>query len=182
MMRYLCSIPGFVLRVHTEHFMRTLHAHLQRWRRTYVSVLLLSLAVGLFKSCFAIGLNATQSLPHTLYLIHKGAPVERGQYVAFHWQGGGPYPAGLTFVKILAGMPGDMVTQREREYFVNGVAAGKAKRLSNKGAPLHAGPTGVIPPGQYYVTAPHPDSLDSRYWLTGWIPHKQIIGRAYALF
>jgi conjugal transfer pilin signal peptidase TrbI len=32
------------------------------------------------------------------------------------------------------------------------------------------------------VRAPHPDSLDSRYALTGWIAEDQIIGRAYALF
>ena len=39
-----------------------------------------------------------------------------------------------------------------------------------------------LPAGRYYVRAPHPDSLDSRYRLTGWISDAQIIGRAYALF
>ena len=38
------------------------------------------------------------------------------------------------------------------------------------------------PAGRYYVRAPHPDSLDSRYRLTGWVSEEQIIGRAYALF
>jgi hypothetical protein len=32
------------------------------------------------------------------------------------------------------------------------------------------------------VRAPHPDSLDSRYRLTGWIEASQIVGRSYALF
>jgi conjugal transfer pilin signal peptidase TrbI len=50
------------------------------------------------------------------------------------------------------------------------------------GLPLELGPTGILPAGRYYVRAPHPDSLDSRYWLTGWISDAQIIGRAYALF
>ena len=147
-----------------------------------MSLLLLTVAALLFKTCFTLGLNASPSLPHTLYLIHKGAPVKRGQYVAFRWLGGGPYAAGVTFVKIMAGMPGDNVTQTDRQFFVNGIAAGTAKLLSRNGIPLEAGATGVIPPGRYYVKAPHPDSLDSRYRLTGWISQSQIIGRAYALF
>ena len=102
--------------------------------------------------------------------------------MAFRWQGGGPYPAGVTFVKIMAGMPGDTVTEADRQFFVNGIPVGTAKRLSRKGAPLDIGPTGSIPSGQYYVKAPHPDSLDSRYRLTGWISQSQIIGRAYVLF
>ena len=64
----------------------------------------------------------------------------------------------------------------------NDIAVGTAKAVSRKGLPLDTGPVGVLPPGRYYVRAPHPDSLDSRYALTGWIAEDQIIGRAYALF
>jgi len=85
-------------------------------------------------------------------------------------------------VKIVAGMPGDTVKERDREFYVNDSPVGSAKPVSRQGTPLEIGPTGVIPPGQYYVKAPHPDSLDSRYRLTGWIPQTQIFGRAYALF
>jgi len=42
--------------------------------------------------------------------------------------------------------------------------------------------TGVLNADEYYVQAPHLDSLDSRYRLTGWIAANRIIGRAYALF
>jgi conjugal transfer pilin signal peptidase TrbI len=102
--------------------------------------------------------------------------------VAFRWPGGGPYPAGVTFVKVIAGIAGDEVTRADRDFFVNGAHVGEAKSVSREGAPLELGPTGVLPPGRYYVRAPHPDSLDSRYRLTGWISEEQIIGRAYALF
>lgn len=180
-MRYLFHNRRFALRLDVEGRMRMLQ-HLLQWRFAYLSLLLLVLAALLFKSCFTFGLNSSPSLPHTLYLIHKTATVERGQYVAFRWQGGGPYPAGVTFIKILAGTPGDTVTETDRQFFVNDIPAGSAKRLSRKGAPLEIGPTGVIPSGQYYVKAPHPDSLDSRYRLTGWISQTQVIGRAYALF
>jgi conjugal transfer pilin signal peptidase TrbI len=180
-MRYLFLNRRFALRLDSEGRMRVLQ-HLRQCRFAYLSLLLLVLAALLFKSCFTFGLNASPSLPHTLYLIHKTATVERGQYVAFRWQGGGPYPADVTFVKILAGVPGDTVTETDRQFFVNGIPVGTAKRLSRKGAPLEIGPTGIIPSGQYYVKAPHPESLDSRYRLTGWISQTQIIGRTYVLF
>jgi len=165
-----------------EGMFTTLKSHLRYRRTTVLSLLLLILAALLFRSCFTFGLNASPSLPHTLYLIHKGATAEHGEYVAFRWHGGGPYPAGVTFVKIVAGMPGDTVNEVDRQFFVNDIPVGTAKRLSRKGAPLDIGPTGSIPSGQFYVKAPHPDSLDSRYRLTGWITQSQIIGRAYVLF
>jgi conjugal transfer pilin signal peptidase TrbI len=131
---------------------------------------------------YTIGLNASFSLPHHVYLIRKGEMPQRGDYVAFRWHGGGPYPAGATFIKILAGLPGDAVMRRGRRFYVNGVPVGEAKTTSKEGAALDAGHTGVLPPGRYYVRAPHPDSLDSRYRLTGWIAQSEIIGRAYVLF
>jgi conjugal transfer pilin signal peptidase TrbI len=71
---------------------------------------------------------------------------------------------------------------QDRVFHVNGTPVGVAKALSRQGKPLEPGPTGILPAGRYYVRAPHPDSLDSRYRLTGWISESQIIGRAYALF
>ena len=79
-------------------------------------------------------------------------------------------------------MAGDSVTRADRKFFVNGTLVGQAKAVSRQGVPLDLGPTGVLPAGRYYVRAPHPDSLDSRYRLTGWVSAEQIIGRAYALF
>ena len=181
-MRYLFLKRPFAIRPGIAGIAQTLQSHLRCRRTTVLSLLLLIIAALLFRSCFSFGLNATPSLPHTFYLIHKNAKVERGDYVAFRWHGGGPYPAGVTFVKIIAGMSGDRVTETAREFLVNGTSVGTAKRLSRKGIPLELGSTGIIPSGQYYVKAPHPDSLDSRYRLTGWISQTQIIGRAYVLF
>ena len=151
-------------------------------RRHAIDYLLLMLAALLFQTQFAIGVNATESFPERLFLIHKGEQATRGQLVAFRWGGGGPYAAGVTFVKRIAGAAGDTVSRSERAFYVNGIPVGIAKRVSRLGLPLAPGPTGVLPPGRYYVQAPHPDSLDSRYALTGWVAEDQIIGRAYALF
>ena len=158
---------------------RRLQENLGRWAPAYM---LLTLAAAMFQASYSVGLNVSSSLPHHVFLIRKGELPERGQYVAFRWHGGSPHRDGVTFVKLVAGVPGDTVTRIGREFFVNAQPVGAAKTMSRAGAPLEPGPTGVIPPDQFYVHAPHPDSLDSRYRLTGWISEAQIIGRAYALF
>jgi conjugal transfer pilin signal peptidase TrbI len=159
----------------TDRLMR----HLERWTLIY---LLAVLATMWFSAHYTLGLNATESLPGRLYLIDRGEKPKRGDYVAFRWNGGGPYPAGSTFIKLLAGMPGDEVTQLDGDFYINCYPVGRAKQLSRQGIALEPGPTGPLPQGFYYVRAPHPDSLDSRYALTGWVTQAQIIGRAHVLF
>jgi conjugal transfer pilin signal peptidase TrbI len=153
--------------------------HLRRWGLAYAAALA---GAFWFHNHYALGLNATHSLPGTLYLIERGALPQRGEHVAFRWAGGGRYPAGVTFIKVLAGQPGDTVTRDGATYVVAGTALGPAKPTSRRGEPLEPGPTGTLPDGGYFVYAPHPDSLDSRYALTGWIAREQFIGRARAIF
>jgi conjugal transfer pilin signal peptidase TrbI len=160
-------------------FVDRLMRHVERWTLIY---LLAALATMWFATHYTLGLNVTESLPGRLFLIERGEQPKRGDYVAFRWNGGGPYPSGSTFIKLLAGMPGDEVTQLDGDYYVNCYPVGRAKRLSRQGIALEPGPTGTLPQGFYYVRAPHPDSLDSRYALTGWVKEAQIIGRAHVLF
>ena len=42
--------------------------------------------------------------------------------------------------------------------------------------------SGVIAVNDYFMATPHPDSLDSRYALSGNIPLADIIGKAYEIF
>jgi conjugal transfer pilin signal peptidase TrbI len=160
-------------------FQDRLRRHLRRW---LVAYLLMPPACLWFDSHYQLGLNATRSLPDELFLIERGQFPSRGEYVAFRWQGGGPYSAGTVFIKTLAGVPGDVVSRQGSEYLVNGRPVGTAKPVNREGEILAPGPTGVLPERRYYVAAPHPDSLDSRYALTGWIDAPQIIGRAHAVF
>ena len=74
------------------------------------------------------------------------------------------------------------MTRSERLFLVNGEPVGWAKPFSAERTPLALGPTGVIPDGHYYVSGTHPDSLDSRYALAGWIRRDALIGRAYVVF
>jgi conjugal transfer pilin signal peptidase TrbI len=155
-------------------FMEKLGLHCKRQWPAYA---LLFLLCALLMKHYSIGLNATNSLKDVFYVVEKNAQIVRGDYVAFKWRGGGPYKAGSTFVKKLAGVPGDQVTLVERGFFVNGVAVGEAKPVSLKGAPLELGPVGRLPEGRYYVMAPHKDSLDSRYALMGWVEQDQLVGK-----
>lgn len=167
------------MRTRTTSLAIALAQHLRRQGLAWALVLL---AAFLFRIQFTIGINASPSLPCHLFLIHVGEMPARDDYVAFTWHGGGPYRAGITFVKILTGLPGDTVTTSGRTFFVNDRPVGVAKRTSRIGTPLEPGPVGTLPEGRYYVRAPHPDSLDSRYAITGWISRDRILGRAYALF
>ncbi len=171
--------PRSVLRRRLTWLTPQLGAH---YRRRWPAYAAFFAAVYGFHLHFTFGLNASPSLPYMLFLVVKDAPVVRGDLVAFRWHGAGPYPEGATFVKIAAGVPGDTVARDGRAYFVNGQSVGAAKTHTALGRPLEGAATGILPPGRYYVHATHPDSLDSRYALTGWIPQERIIGRAYALF
>ncbi len=157
-----------------------LRVYLRAYGASYASLLA---GILYFSAHFTVGVNATPSLPYVLCIIVKGDfTPRRGELVAFRWHGGGPYPAGATFSKFVRGVPGDEVTTVDREFFVNGQPVGFAKYFSAQREPLAAGPTGVIPEGQYYVTGSHPDSLDSRYALAGWIRREARIGRAHVVF
>ncbi len=166
-------------RVRLRPFAMRSIGHLKRWRFVYLAI---AAAALWFHARYTLGVNASPSLPYRVFLIHKGEHPERGDYVAFRWAGGGPYPAGVTFIKVLAGVPGDEVMRDAQGFRVNGKPVGAPKPFARAGHPLEPGPTGRIPSGRFYVQAAHPDSLDSRYALTGWIHASQIIGRADALF
>jgi len=169
-------------------------------RRRWWQLLLPIVVIGIFQIFFRLDVNLSESLPDHVFVTMKGqtADIKSGDYIAFKWPGGGPYPQGFHFIKIVLGVPGDVVSMdgernfyidkadanktNLKEVFLAGRSVGKAKTHSLKGEPLQAGLTGVIPPDHFYVYAPHPDSLDSRYAMTGWIPRDAILGKTYPIF
>jgi len=126
--------------------------------------------------------NLSTSLSGHIYVHKSGEPIHRGDLAAFHWHGGASYPAGTIFIKEVVGVPGDVVVRQGRQIWVAGHYVGFAKTRSLAGYPLVPAEPGVIPPGQYFMATPNPDSLDSRYALTGNIKPAELIGRAYAIF
>lgn len=165
----------------------------QHWRQFVFPIL----AVLILQIFFRIDINGvTHSLPgHVFVTVKAWRTVGPGDYVTFEWQGGGPYVKGTNFIKIVKGVAGDEIRVTSDGEFLlypsragtvvnqlGGESLGRAKPVSSKGVPLERGPTGIIPDGHFYVYAPHPDSLDSRYALTGWIRKDQIVGRAFVIF
>ena len=172
-------------------------AHFRRYWKSYtipvVVVLLLQLVL-------RIDVNYTESLPGHVFITIKGwkTDLQRGEYVAYAFPTEHPYSPfrkGAQMVKIIGGVPGDVVRMTENRGFevigrndsdafgkIGGHFMGTAKPISRMGKPLEAGPVGVIPKGEYYVFAPHKDSLDSRYAMVGWVRAIDIVGRTYAIF
>ncbi len=135
-----------------------------------------------FGRAYFVAVNLTESLPGTIFLVERRVMPERGDLVAFTWEANWPYPRGSIFLKRLIGLPGSTVTASERELFVDGASVGRAKEKARTGETLAIGPLGTIPSGYYYVAGSHPDSLDSRYQITGWIAQDRIIGKAHRIF
>lgn len=167
-----------------DQFVNVWVRHFQAHSRFYrFGVPLIIIGFLYFQSRYQLGLNVvTPSLPSRLVLIEKGVHPSRGEMFSFRWHGGAPWPDGAGFLKIAAGMPGDIVSVEGRNVYLNGKWMGVAKERTSSGEPLSVIAPGTIPPGRIYAYAPHPDSLDSRYAKTGLIPQQEVIGVAHELF
>ncbi len=123
--------------------------------------------------------NIDKSLPGKFYRIERGAMPGREEIAALHAPANPYYPNGAPFLKIIRGVPGDLVTRQGQAFFINGTFIGNAKEKTRGDFPLTPGPTGIIPPQHFFIWTPHPDSYDSRYGEIGWVESRLIIGRAW---
>jgi len=155
---------------------------------TYTLYIMAFLALASFciSPFYTVAINLDHSLPHRFFIIHKGEPVHRGDYVALNFQGYEPwFPKGTIFVKILAGVEGDKVFAHNNdcvEYVVNHTVIGCARTKTKDGHVLRPGPVGIVPRGRFVVRGTSYDSFDSRYAGVGWISYDQVVGRAYPVF
>lgn len=126
--------------------------------------------------------NLTSSLNGSFYAYRAGDPWKKGDYVAFRSKGGHGYPPGATFIKVVVGVPGDVVKRAGRAFSVGDRYVGVAKTHAKNGEALEAAPGGVILDGEYFLATPNPDSFDSRYAEVGNVKELHIIGRAREIF
>ena len=125
--------------------------------------------------------NIDESLPGLFYQIERGAFPVRNEVAGITVPANPYYPEGAPFLKIVKGVPGDVVTCDGRRFFINGEFVAEAKEHTRRGNPLTPGPTGTIPSGHYFIWTPHQDSYDSRYAEIGWVSAEHILGRARRL-
>lgn len=151
----------------------------------WIAYFLVVLSFQLFSTNYLFGFNATVSLPQSVFLIHKGQPIAKGDYVAFtvppaaarHFKN-----PKATLTKVVIGTEGDKLTVVDRVVHVNGIPVGFAKTHSLKREPLFPIEPVVIPFGYVYVMGLHKDSLDSRYDMVGLVPYTSIVGKALPIF
>ncbi len=144
-----------------------------------VTGLLFAVMIG-FEWC--IGINSTESLPHTIYLLQKNKIPKRGDIVSFQKDTQGVLSTETQFIKQIIGIAGDTVNYEKDKVFLNHQYVGQLKTKSKEGKTLFAGYEGEIPSGFLFVYTPHPDSFDSRYAQIGLIHESEIIAVAYPLW
>ena len=129
-------------------------------------------------------LNTSTSLPQKAFWLKSidKENIKTGQIIAFYAKNNRHYDPKKPFVKIVGGVSGDMVTEENRQFYINGKPIGYAKEFDFEGWKLEVGPTGIIPENKYFVLTPNKDSYDSRYADIGWIDSADIIGTAIPLF
>lgn len=143
---------------------------------------------------FAYGLR--DPVFHDKFLA-LGAP-KRGDVVVFRW----PVDPGVDFVKRIVGLPGDRITYRGKQLFVNGEVAPLTadgtfamqdsqrvqrmnERLGDVAHGILVNPDRpaedfelIVPPGEYFAMGDNRDnSDDSRYW--GTVPEANLVGKAF---
>lgn len=199
-MRLLFTPANGAKRLTFSEYLDLCKVHVKRYWKHYAIPLGV---VFLLQFVIRVDVNYTESLPDHVFITVKGwnSGLKRGDYVAYRFPTENPvspFRKGDHMVKIIGGVGGDTVSMTEQRGFTvtspgerNDIALmipgtngtlGTAKQVSRKGQPLEAGPVGVIPEGSYYVFAPHPDSLDSRYAIVGWVKDSDLIGRTFAIF
>lgn len=115
--------------------------------------------------------NLTRSMPLGLYWLHRGAPVARGDVVAFS------VPAAVRplvrerhylverawLLKPVAAVAGDTVCIAGDELAIRGYAVARLRTSDSEGRPLpRDARCGVLPEQSLYVLASDPRSFDSR--------------------
>lgn len=136
-------------------------------------------------------------------IISIGEP-KRGDIVVFLW----PKDTSTYFIKRVIGLPGDVITYKDKVLTINGALAPQTllgeqtdqdmnekwrvlltrENLLGVQHDIYLRPdqlatdfSVVVPPGNYFVMGDNRDnSLDSRYW--GFVPEKDLIGKATWVF
>lgn len=125
-------------------------------------------------------------------LVYHYRSVHRGDIIVFRWPG---HENETPLIKRVVGLPGDRLSLRNGELFVNGRPLPEAYVKRQQGAPeqtlpaFDGGPVDAwslatpytVPPSHYFVMGDNrTESNDSRYW--GTVPRDHIIGRAFFVY
>jgi len=107
-------------------------------------------------------------------ISYRFEPPKSGDIVIFR----PPLDTKRNYIKRVIGIPGDSIKIEEGKVFVNDQAVDESyvefRSYENM-------PTITVPKDSYFVLGDNrPNSSDSRYW--GFVPRKNVIGKAWAVF
>lgn len=161
--------------------LRRFRSRLFRWLCVTGVLLLLILAV---TPWYGLKWNASASLDGYLYLIEMHTHIDRGDIILFKTPQNALHND-HDFGKYVAGVSGDSIVVKGREFYSGDKYLGLAKTHSLEGVPLKpsmAEGEHIIPDGMYFVWTHHKDSYDSRYEDIGLIENRAVIGRLHRIF
>jgi len=190
------NLPQKRQRLPWREYLAVCISHYKSYWKSYTVPLVVLIAMTLF---IRVDVNYTHSLPDHVFITVKGwkSGLGPGDYVAYKFpteNPASPFRKGDHMVKLVLGTHGDVVkVDPERNVsihrggdrfapFLGASQVGKAKPVSKAGKPLEAIAPGIVPESRFFVFAPHPDSLDSRYAMVGFISEDDIIGRTFPIF
>lgn len=127
-----------------------------------------------------IRITLTNSVEPRLFYLTNAEGIINGQYVLFKRKNSEYTNLSLVkdTIKQVAGIAGDVVSERNNEYFINGQSVGIAKKTTKDGKRLIGASIGIIPEGYIYLRGTSDASFDSRYAAMGLVEEKCIIARA----
>lgn len=108
--------------------------------------------------------------------IYRFTEPQRGDVVVFRY----PADESRKFIKRVIGLPGDVVAIEDGTVYVNGKALDEPY-IAEK--PYRGFPASVVPEGTYFVLGDNRNnSEDSRYPDVGFVPRKNIVGKAFVVW
>lgn len=158
---------------------------MRKHKRIFTAAIMAFVGIGTYfaipqileKTNFCIIKNVSESLPFSYFLGYQLSTPTHGMYVLFD------HPESpILLAKRIAGLPGDLITIRDQQIYIEGVFYGYIQEQSPSGMSLSPIQEGKIPAAHVYVYGSHPSSFDSRYAEFGLIHISQLKGRLWPLF
>ena len=131
---------------------------------------------------FSPGITFTKSVPFRFFIAVKTKDFKRGDHIIFYRPKDKAFPGG-NLIKMILCMPGDMLEEKNRDYYCNGKYMLTAKTISRTGVPLkHFQFKGRIPENCYFVVGDGDikNAYDSRYF--GFVKRQEIKARVIPLW
>lgn len=125
---------------------------------------------------------ASSSLPWKVFLVIKGLPWKKGDFVTFQGHTS-PYIQGVPLItKRVSGLAGETIHYLGNALHINDIRIASPLQKNSRGKPLHLLKKNKISPGYVFVTGDDPKSFDSRYEEFGLVKVEHILGRSFPLW